>query len=380
MTFPRPTLTDLRNQAQADLQSALPGTDALARYSNLSILAHILAGLATGHYGYLDYIARQATPFTATGEMLEGWAGLKAVTRKPATAAAGTVTFTGAAGATIPAGTSVLRGDGLAFATTAEVTLGATGSAAVPIACIVAGAAGNCPVGTTFSLTSGVVGIASAATTTTAISGGGEVEGDSSLRSRMLLAYANPPQGGSASDYRQWSLAVPGVTRAWVTPAGMGPNTVVLYFMMDDAQAALGGYPQGTNGVAAEELRDKPATGDQLALANAIYAKQPVTPIVYAIAPRPNTLTFTIAGIGGATASLKAAIATVIRTALFINAVPGGRTNISAIEAAIAAVNGSAGFVITNVEASAGFVTPGAAGNIVSLTGRLPVLGEVIFQ
>ncbi|MFV3561760.1 baseplate J/gp47 family protein, partial [Mycobacterium tuberculosis] len=108
------------------------------------------------------------------------------------------------------------RGDGLAFATTAEVTLGAGGSATVPIACVVTGAAGNSPVGTTFSLTSGVVGIASAATTITAISGGAEVEGDNSLRSRMLLAYANPPQGGSASDYRQWSLAVPGVTRAWV--------------------------------------------------------------------------------------------------------------------------------------------------------------------
>ncbi len=380
MTFPRPTLTDLRNQAQADLQSALPGTDALARYSNLSILAHILAGLATGHYGYLDYIARQATPFTATGEMLEGWAGLKGVTRKPATAATGSVTFTGASGATIPVGTSVLRGDGLAFATTVEVTLGAGGSAAVPIACVVTGAAGNSPIGTTFSLTSGVVGIASAATTTTAISGGAEVEGDNSLRSRMLLAYANPPQGGSASDYRQWSLAVPGVTRAWVTPAGMGPNTVVLYFMMDDAQAAVGGYPQGTNGVAAAEARDTVATGDQLTLANAIYAKQPVTPIVYAIAPRPNTLTFTIAGLSGATATLKGAIATAIRNALFVNAVPGGRTNISAIEAAIAAVNGSAGFVILNIDADAGFVTPGQAGNIVSLTGRLPVLGGINFQ
>ena len=129
MTFARPTLDELRKQTQTDLQSALPGADALLRYSNLAILANILAGLATGHYGYLDYIARQATPFTAIGEMLEGWAGLKGVTRKPATAAAGTVVFTGTVGATIPAGTSVLRSDGFAFTTTAEASVGAGGSA-----------------------------------------------------------------------------------------------------------------------------------------------------------------------------------------------------------------------------------------------------------
>ena len=52
-------------------------------------------------------------------------------------------------------------------------------------------------------------------------------------------------------------------------------------------------------------------------------------------------------------------------------------TNMSAIEAAIAAVNGSAGFVITNVDASAGTVTPGAAGNIVSNAGCLPALASI---
>ena len=53
MTFARPTLDELRKQTQTDLQSALPGADALLRSSNLAILATILAGLATGHYGYL---------------------------------------------------------------------------------------------------------------------------------------------------------------------------------------------------------------------------------------------------------------------------------------------------------------------------------------
>lgn len=377
MTFARPTLDDLRKQSQADLQSALPGADALLRYSNLSILANILAGLATGHYGYLDYIARQATPFTAIAEMLEGWAGLKGVTRKPATAAAGAVTFTGIVGTTIPTGTSVLRGDGYAYATTADATVGAGGTVLAPISAVTAGTAGNAIDGSAFALTSGVSGIAAAGTATGPVTGGAEVETDDSLRSRMLLAYASPPQGGSASDYRQWALAVPGVTRAWVAPGGMGPSTVVLYFMMDDAQSSHGGYPQGTNGVAAAEARDVAATGDQLTVANAIFLRQPVTPIIYAVSPQANQLGFTIAGLVSASTTLKAAIASAITRALLASAVPGGVTNMSTVEAAIAAVNGSAGFVITSVTASAGTVTPGAAGNIVSNAGCLPALGGI---
>lgn len=377
MTFARPTLSELREQSQADLQSALPGADALLRYSNLGILANILAGLTSGHYGYLDYIARQSVPFTAVAEMLEGWAGLKGVTRKPATAAHGTVTLTGAAGAGIPAGTAVLRGDGFAFATTADATIGADGRADVPIGAVVTGAVGNSVAGTSLSLGSGVAGVAASGSAAAAITGGAEVESDDQLRGRMLLAYANTPQGGSASDYRQWALAVPGVTRAWVSSGGMGPGTIVVYFMMDDAQAANGGYPQGANGVAVQEARDTAATGDQLTLADALFSRQPVTPIVYAAAPRPNLLDFTIAGLSSASAAVKAAIADAIRGALFLTAVPGGVTNLSAVEAAIAAVNGSAGFVITAITASNGIVVPGSAGNILSYAGCLPALDDI---
>lgn len=371
MTFARPTLSQLRKQTQADIQSALPGADALLRFSNLAILADVQAALANGHYGYLDYIARQAVPFTATAEALEGWAALKGVIRKAATAARGSVTFTGAIAATIPIGTAVLRNDGLAFTTTAAATV-VQGLVTAPIAAVVAGAAGNSAVSTAFALASGVSGVASIGYASSLITGGADVEPDDALRSRMLIAFAAPPQGGSVSDYQQWSLAVPGVTRCWVTAGGMGPGTVVVYFMMDDAQAANGGFPQGASGVAGGETRDTAATGDQLALANALFMRQPVTPIVYAVAPRPNLLSFTIAGLATASDTLKAAIASAIDRALYNGGTPGGVTNVSAIEAAIAGVNGSAGFVLLSIVASAGSVTPGAAGNIVSQAGRLP--------
>lgn len=376
MTFVRPTLSDLRQQAQADIQAALPGADALLRYSNLAILAAVMAALANGHYGYLDWIARQAVPFTAVDEALEGWAALKAVTRKPATKATGSASFTGAAGAIIPAGTAVVRGDGFTFTTTTEATLGA-GGATVAITAVGAGAIGNTAAGTALTLSTARSGVASTGIAAGPVTGGADVESDDSLRQRMLAAFAAPPQGGSASDYRQWALAVPGVTRCWVSPGGMGPGTVVVHFMMDAAQAARGGFPAGSDGVAAAETRDVAASGDQRALADALFVKQPVTPIVYAVAPRANTLDFTIAGLTYASTLLKAAVAAAIDAALFQGGRPGGVTNVSAIEAAIAAVNGTAGFVLMEIVASAGTVTPGAAGNIVSQAGRLPVRGAI---
>ncbi|WP_242183072.1 baseplate J/gp47 family protein [Sphingomonas sp. CARO-RG-8B-R24-01] len=375
MTFARETLDELRQQTQADIQSALPSADALLRYSNLAIIAAVVAAATNGHYGYLDYIALQATPFTATNETLEGWAAFKSVTRKPATVAIGSLAFTGNAGTVIPAGTSVLRNDGFAYATSADVSLG--NGVAVPVAAITAGVAGNCDAGTAFTLSSGISGVGAVGQAIGPITGGADVEKDDSLRSRMLLAFANPPQGGSKNDYRRWALAVPGVTRCWPVPNGMGPSTVVLYFMMDVAQAAHGGFPQGTNGVAAGEARDTAATGDQLALANAIFAVQPVTPVVYAVALQPNVLGFAIAGIPSASPSVKAAITAAIDNALLLNGEPGGTTDVSAIESAIAAVNGSAGFVITAITASAGSVSLGPAGNIISTQGHIPQRGSI---
>ncbi|STJ26665.1 baseplate J protein [Citrobacter braakii] len=87
MPYKHPTLTDLRGQVRSDIQSALPKTGGLLRFSNLKITGDVQAGLSYGHYGYLDWIAQQSTPFTATDEYLEAWAALVAVYRKPATAA-----------------------------------------------------------------------------------------------------------------------------------------------------------------------------------------------------------------------------------------------------------------------------------------------------
>ena len=257
MPFTRPTLTDLRGEAAADISANLPGADALLRFSNLKVLGDVIAAMANGQYGFLDWIALQAVPFTATGEFLEGWAALKGITRQAATPATGPVQFTGTNGAIIPAGTNVVRGDGETYTTNADATVVGT-TATVMVTDTTPGAAGNAAAGVIMTLGSAVPNVQSGGVTTANLTGGADVQTDASLRTEMLQAYAAPAQGGDLADYVTWALAVPGVTRAWNAGPGVGAGTVQVYVMLDAAESAFGGFPQGANGVAANETRAAP--------------------------------------------------------------------------------------------------------------------------
>lgn len=378
MPYPRPPLTDLRQQIATDIDGATDGVNAFLRHSNMGIIGQAVAGTAHGHYGYLDYIAKQSVPFTATDEYLEGWAALKGVTRKPATYASGVAAFPGTNGKVVPAGTIVSRGDGVQYSSTADATV-ASGSAAVPIVALATGPAGNAASGTVLYLGAGISGVTSTGAASGVITGGAAIERDDALQARMLTAYRKPGEGGSIDDYGIWATQVPGVTRAWVVRNVMGPGSIGLLFMMDDAQAAFGGFPQGTNGCSTYEARGTAATGDQLTLANYIFSLQPATPLVICRAPLPNTIDLTLTGISGTSSAVKDAIATAVIYALRAGGRPGGVTQILAIEAAIAAVAGSEGAVLTSVTASAGTVAPGSTGNITSNAGCLPVLGTISY-
>jgi uncharacterized phage protein gp47/JayE len=378
MPFDRPTLSTLRRQLASDLAAGLPGDQGLLRYSNLGILGDGLAALVSGLYGYLDWIALQGVPFTAQDEYLEGWAALKGVIRKPATQATGTATFQGADGSEIPAGTPLLRADGAAFATFVAGTI-AGGSTTVAVIASDAGAAGNTAAGATLALAVSRSGVVATAVVAAAIAGGTDVEADEDFRTRTLAIYAAPPQGGARADYVDWALEAPGVTRAWASPNGMGPGTVTVYFMMDEVEAAHDGFPQGTNGVATAETRDATASGDQLVVANAIYPVQPVTALVYAVAPGRNAVDFSIAGFLNGPAATKALIRQAIADALKVDAAPGGVTQLSLIEGAIARIPAAAGFIITAIGCSNGVVGPGAIGNVAASPGYLNALGAVSF-
>jgi len=329
--------------------SDLPRADGFLRRSVLRVLAWVQAGMAHLHYGFLDWISQESIPVTCDGEFLEAWAGLKGVVRLGPTPASGTWAGTGTPGTVLPSGTPALRSDGFTYSTTADATVASDNTINAPILADVSGSAGNADVGTPLTLGLTVAGITSNGAVGVQLEGGADTETDESLRSRMLQVYRAPPQGGDQTDYVEWALTVPGVTRAWCNPMGGGAGTVVVYTLFEVTEADHGGFPQGTNGVASDETRDIVATGDQLAVANGIFPKQPVTALVYSYAPVPQAFNLTVAGLDPGGVAMQDDVTAAVVSMLSLMASPLADTPIdqSDVDAAISAVPGVVSFRVT---------------------------------
>ncbi|WP_158658376.1 baseplate J/gp47 family protein [Achromobacter sp. AONIH1] len=365
----------------ADIVSGLPNGQALLRYSNVRVLGDVQAGLAHLHYGFLDGIARDAVPWTARGEYLAAWGALKNVYLKPATGATGAVQFDATPGAILDEGAEINAASGVAYRTVQAATASATGRLTASVAALLPGVSGNCPAGTVMSLGVAVPGVTSQGRASSDLTGGANTEDQEAFRVRVMDAYRAPPRGGAELDYVTWAKSVPGVTRAWCLRNGYGAGTVVVYIMLDAAQAGHDGFPVGQDGVATDEPRGVPAIGDQLTVANAFYPLQPVTALVYVCAPRRNSLTLTLEGLSGASLSTRAAIAQAVAGVLMLSGSPNravvSRTD---IVTAIRAVPQTAGFVLSGIVGRQGGVETEYPGNITSDQGFLPILENIIYR
>lgn len=378
MPFKRKTLTELRAQNQQFLRSELNDPGALLRFSNLRILADMDAGMAHLHYGYLDYIAKQVTPFTATDEWLDAWAALKRKYRKPPTAAScEKVRFTGMADSVVPQATRLNRGDGYQYQVTHEGKIDKTGQVIVPVMAILpdisdapegGGKAGNSPKETKLTLDIPLAGVDAEAITLEPMSGGADIEDEEIFRQRMLLAFQNPPQGGSDMDYVGWANEVAGVTRAWVKRRLVGAGTVGVYIMCDNNENK--GFPSGKDGVASKETYAVHASGDQLRVADHLYDLQTVTALVWVCSPIAKKIDFAFAGIKNIAAETQQQIEKAIDNVFFDKGDPCGEAKIhlSDLQFAIADIPGTGGFVLKKPQ-----------NNLAFNVGELPVRGEITY-
>jgi uncharacterized phage protein gp47/JayE len=350
MPFARPSLTDLIDRAQTDIESMLPGTDARLRRSNLNVIARMHAAGLHGLYGYLDWLAKQIMEDTADSVFLDRYAGIWGVLRLPAAFASGNVTLTGNEDVVVPAGTAMQRGDGAEFTTTADATVVA-GVATVPVAALVAGVAGNAATGTQMRIVQPVPGVASAGVVGSGgLALGADAEADDALRARILERIQQPPMGGSASDYVAWAKQVPGVTRAWCYPIEDGPGTVVVRFVRDNDVSMIPDGPAVADVQAhIDELR--PVTAQLTVMA-------PVAvPLDMAITLTPNTAAVRTA--------VQAELADVLRREAF----PGGTILLSHLREAISVAAGESNHVLTAPIA-----------DVLHEPGEMPVLGDITFS
>ncbi|CFQ94640.1 putative bacteriophage protein [Yersinia frederiksenii] len=378
MPFNRPTLSELRQRNQSYIQSELKTGGNLLRFSNIGVISDADAGMAHLHYGYLDYIARQATPYNASDEYLAAWAALKDVFRKAANPArCADVRFSGIVGQVIPAGRRLNRADGYQYLLDNTVIIGTDGSAIGEVMAILpsplddatgGGNRGNSAPGTLLTLDIAIDGVQATATALSKITGGADIESEDAFRSRMLLAYQNIPQGGNDTDYQSWALSVPGVTRCWVKRRLMGAGTVGIYIMCDDNDYA--GFPQGSDGISSlEKWGAVKASGDQRRVADAIYPQQPIIALVYVCAPVAQPIDFVISGISHADSATTAAINAAIDEVFFTEGEPGGKILWSSLLLAIGEIAGTGGFIMQS-----------PAANIELQTGKLPIRGTVSYS
>lgn len=329
MPFSRPDLPTLIERAIADIETRLPGVDARLRRSNLNVLSRVHSGAVHGLYGYLEWLSRQVIYDTAEAEILDRWASIwLSQPRKPAAPAVGNVTFTGATGAFIQAGTVLLRTDGVEYATDTDASVTA-GSATVSCTAYAAGAAGNADAGVALTLVLPIAGVNAAATVAVGgLVGGSDTEPDASLRARLLARIQQPPHGGAAHDYVAWALEVPGVTRAWVYPGESGAGTVVVRFVRDDDVSLI------------------PDPCEVAAVQAYIDERRPVTASVGVVAPVAMALNFTILPTPN-TLPVKDAIRAELADLLLREAEPGGTILLSHIRQAISIAVGEHNYVMS---------------------------------
>ncbi|WP_127506625.1 baseplate J/gp47 family protein [Paenibacillus humicus] len=171
---------------------------------------------------------------TASGEYLDRRAAERGITRKAAVAAEGYVTFAGAVGTAIPAGTTVTTsGDiPIAFTTQAAAVVGQS----VAVRAAIAGASGNVAAGAVNLVVGNLAGVLTV-TNTAAFTSGSDAESDDSLRARYFDDVRTPATSGNSAHYREWAKEVAGVYDARVFPLWNGPNTVKVALLAEDKRA-----------------------------------------------------------------------------------------------------------------------------------------------
>lgn len=200
---------------------------------DLAVRLYAVAAQVQALYAQMDWVQRQSFPQTAQGIYLDYHAQTRALERRDAVKATGTMRFSVRTAPqealSIPAGTVCLNAAGVRYETVQETAL-AAGETFVdaPAQAVEAGAAGNTAADTVLFLSAPPAGIVSCSNST-AFAGGEDEEDDESLRERILDSYQRLPNGANAAFYETEAMLYPGVAAARAVGRARGIGTVDVY-------------------------------------------------------------------------------------------------------------------------------------------------------
>lgn len=310
MPWSTPTLAQVRQSNRNYIVSRI--RQPLVPNSVSRALADANGGNAHLVLEYIDWLSLQLLPDTAETEFLDRQGNIWLANadgtrgRKGATAATGTVTIAGTAGAIIASGAQLTNSVTL-YQTTAPAVIGAAGTTIAPITAVGGGSVTNGKPGDTIAFSPPLAGVVGAATVIT-LTGGTDEETDDELRLRVLQRIQKPPMGGDADDFVTWAMAFPGVTRAWCSPKEMGIGTVTVRFMMDDLRATSQGFP---------------GSADVAAVQAWINSLRPVTALdTFVVSPIRQPVSFTLNNLINSDTTTLANIAASVTTMIDTRAAP----------------------------------------------------------
>jgi len=358
MPFDRPDLQTLISRTVADINSRFDGTYNALRRRVTTVFARVLAGLAHGLYGFVDWASRQILPDTQDETMLLRYGAMLGVVRKQEAYAAGNLTAAGVDGSVITVGTLWQRADGAEFTTLAEATI-AAGSATVSVRAVLAGTDANTAAAAAVSLVSPVSGVTAAAVVAAGgITGGLDAEDIEDYRQRVLARTATYFTGSNAAIYTQWAKEVAGITRAWTYEATPAAGSVTVLCVCDDQESSI--IPDAAKITEVEEYLEEhtdPVSGQLVGRAvnvTLVVAGPAVEAIDFTILPAPNT------------AAVRAAITAELTDLLRREAVPGGTILLSHIREAISLAAGETDYVLT-----------APAADVTNVGGTIAIMGTI---
>lgn len=177
-------------------------------------------------YAEMDLMMDAAFPQTSWGIYLDRLADeLAGLSRRAATPAVVTLSITGTAGVTVPAGSLFTTASGTNFATDETVKLDDKGTGTVKATAQSTGSGGNVAAGTITVIPVSIYGV-SKVTNEAAAYNGYEEETDGALLERLLFAVRQPATSGNVYHYIEWSTSVSGVGAVKVLPLWSGNGTV----------------------------------------------------------------------------------------------------------------------------------------------------------
>lgn len=223
-------IVDRMNAAYTELSGNRP-----EEVSDIGLRIQVLAGEIYRLQARVEWLRKQAFPFTADGKYLDQHGAQRGITRGGGEKASGALSFSRYIPITfdlvIPKGTVCASsgGEAVEYETTQDVILPA-GEVTVeaPAQAVEPGSQGNAAAGYINTMVTEVTGI-NYVTNTQAFSGGSDPESDESYRKRILGSFGRLGSIGTAGYYEEIALAQPGVYAAQAEVDGSGNVTVYIW-------------------------------------------------------------------------------------------------------------------------------------------------------